>query len=78
MDNSVLERIVINASICNGKPIVRGMRITVETILEYLAAGDSFEDVLNAYPILETQDIQACSAFAFTKMYNEKIEINLV
>ena len=58
------ERITTNPNICNGKPIIRGMRITVSTILEYLAAGESVENILNAYPILETEDIKACLEFA--------------
>ena len=58
------ERITINPNVCNGKPIIRGMRITVSTILEYLAAGESVENILNAYPILEAEDIKACLEFA--------------
>lgn len=58
------ERITTNANICNGKPIIRGMRITVSTVLEYLAAGESVEDILEAYPILEPEDIKACLAYA--------------
>jgi len=54
------ERITTNPNICNGKPIIKGMRITVSTILEYLAAGESVENILNAYPILEAEDIKAC------------------
>jgi uncharacterized protein (DUF433 family) len=58
------ERITTNPNVCNGKPIIRGMRITVSTILEYLAAGESVENILNAYPILEAEDIKACLEFA--------------
>jgi len=58
------ERIVADPNICNGKPIIRGMRITVSTILEYLAAGESVENILQAYPILEPEDIKACLEFA--------------
>jgi len=46
------DRITTNPNVCKGKPIIRGMRITVSTILEYLAAGESVENILNAYPIL--------------------------
>ena len=53
MENSILERITIIPDVCNGKPTVRGMRITVETILQYLSAGDSSEDIINAYPFLD-------------------------
>ena len=58
------ERITTNPNICNGKPIIRGMRITVSTVLEYLAAGESVEKILEAYPILEPEDIKACLAYA--------------
>lgn len=60
MEVTVLERITIKPDVCNGKPTVRGMRITVETILRYLSAGDSVETILEAYPFLEKEDIQAC------------------
>lgn len=56
------ERIIINPDICNGRPVVRGTRITVQTILEFLAAGDSVEEVLDEYPRLKRKDVQACLA----------------
>jgi uncharacterized protein (DUF433 family) len=58
------ERIVINPEICNGRPIVRGTRITAQTILEFLAAGDSVDDVLEEYPTLKRDDVQACLDYA--------------
>jgi uncharacterized protein (DUF433 family) len=57
-------RITIDPAICNGKPTIRGKRITVQTILEYLGAGDSADDILQQYPGLEPADIQACLRFA--------------
>ena len=53
-------RITIDPDVCNGKPTIRGLRITVQTILEFLAAGESPETVLNQYPSLEMDDIRAC------------------
>ena len=50
--NSLLERITIQPDICHGKPVIRGLRYPVESVLEYLAAGDSFEDVLAEFPDL--------------------------
>jgi uncharacterized protein (DUF433 family) len=64
MSQSVVDRITVDPDICNGKPVIRGMRITAETILEFLAAGDSAEDILRQYPMLEREDITACLAFA--------------
>ena len=57
-------RIVIDPAICNGKPTIRGKRITVQTILEFLAAGDSEAGLLQQYPSLEQEDIHACLRFA--------------
>jgi len=54
------ERITIDPAICNGKPTIRGKRITVQTVLEFLAAGDSAEEILRQYPSLEPEDIRAC------------------
>ena len=58
------ERIVIDPEICNGRPVVRGTRITAQTVLEFLAAGDSVEDVLEEYPTLKKADVQACLDYA--------------
>ena len=52
-------RVEINPAICGGRPIISGTRITVQTILEFLGAGDSIEDVLNAYPSLTRADVLA-------------------
>jgi uncharacterized protein (DUF433 family) len=59
-----IERITIDPDVCNGKPVVRGMRITVESILDYLGAGEAPENILRQYPMLEPEDISACLAFA--------------
>jgi uncharacterized protein (DUF433 family) len=57
--NHVMERIEINPDICNGKPVIKGTRITVQTILEFLGAGDSIEEVLEGYPSLTRDDVLA-------------------
>lgn len=62
--NSLLSRITINPEICHGKPVIRGLRYPVESLLEYLAAGESFEDVLAEFPDLEREDLLACLEFA--------------
>lgn len=64
------ERISVNPDTCNGRPVVRGTRIAVQTVLEFLAAGDSTDDVLRAYPSLAREDIQACLDFASRLMAN--------
>lgn len=53
-----LERITINPGICLGQPTIRGMRITVSVILKMLAGGASVQEVLDAYPELEIEDVQ--------------------
>jgi len=65
------ERITVDANICNGKPTIRGKRITVQTILEFLSAGDSKEEILKQYPTLEPEDIDACLRFAADLMGHE-------
>ncbi len=67
-------RIVIDEKICNGKPIIRGKRITVQTILEFLSAGESTEKILAQYPSLEKEDIKACLEFA-TELMNRNYVI---
>jgi len=57
-------RITVHPDICNGHPTIRGMRITVETVLGFLSAGDSPEEILHQYPSLEPADIDACLRFA--------------
>jgi len=57
-------RITIDPAVCNGRPTIRGKRITVQTILEYLGAGDSEEEILRQYPSLEREDLRACLRFA--------------
>jgi len=57
-------RITIDPAICNGKPTIRGLRITVQTVLEYLSAGESQDEILRQFPVLEAEDISACLAFA--------------
>jgi uncharacterized protein (DUF433 family) len=54
------DRIVIEPDVCNGKPVIRGTRITVQTVLEFLSAGDSIEEVLEEYPSLTRDDVLAC------------------
>ena len=57
-------RITIDPQVCHGKPCIRGMRYPVESVLEWLAAGMTIEDILADYADLERQDILAALAFA--------------
>ena len=58
------EAITVDPDVCNGRPTVRGKRIAVQSILEFLAAGDSVDEVLEAFPGLTRADVQACLGFA--------------
>ena len=60
----MVDRIIIDPEVCNGRPIIAGTRITVQTILEFLAAGDSVEDVLEEYPALTRFDVLSCFEYA--------------
>lgn len=71
--NDYLKRITIDEKICNGKPIIRGKRITVQTILEFLSAGESRKEILKQYPSLEDADITACLMFAANLMNHNYI-----
>ena len=59
-----MDRIELNALVCNGRPVVKGTRVTVQTVLGYLSAGDSIEDVLAAHPSLSREDVLACLDYA--------------
>ena len=65
------DRITVDNNICNGKPTIRGKRITVQTILEFLGAGDSKEEILKQYPSLVSDDIDACLKFAADLMNHQ-------
>ena len=58
------QRIEINADVCNGKPVVRGTRITVDTVLGHLSAGDSISEILLGFPSLTESDVLACIDYA--------------
>ena len=64
------ERITFHPDICNGRPVICGTRITAQTVLEFLAAGDAVEDVLEEYPTLTREDVQACLDYASRLMGN--------
>lgn len=70
----LLQRITVNPAIFGGKPLVRGKRLAVEHVLAMLAAGDSPETILEGYPWLEPQDIQACLIYARRQVAHERIE----
>ena len=74
MNEVVLNRITADPEIFGGKPIIRGMRISVELVLSLLAQGESVEAILDDYPELEPADIRACIAYAHAVITNDLIE----
>lgn len=73
-EERLLERITANPKIFGGKPIIRGRRLAVEHVLGMLAAGDSAESLLEGYPWLEPEDIQACLVYARRLVGHERVE----
>ncbi|MCL5405132.1 MAG: DUF433 domain-containing protein [Deltaproteobacteria bacterium] len=73
-ETKLLERITVNSGIFGGKPIIRGRRLAVEHVLGMLAAGDSPATILEGYPWLEPEDIQACLVYARRLVGHERIE----
>ena len=63
-----MKRIIVASDICNGQPVIEGTRITAQTVLEFLGAGDSIEDVLEEYPTLDREDVLACLRFSSEMM----------
>ena len=72
--NELLQRITADPRIFGGKPVVRGLRISVEMILALLAAGEPAEAILDDHPELEQDDIRACLAYAHATIAGERIE----
>jgi uncharacterized protein (DUF433 family) len=69
----ISEYIELNPRIMMGKPVIKGTRISVESLLEKLAAGETETDILEAHPPLQKQDIKAALAFAAQSLKGENI-----
>ena len=61
---SQIERITIDPKVCHGKPVIRGLRYPVETMLELMSAGMTIDEILADYEDLEREDLLAVLAFA--------------
>ncbi|MBI2960384.1 MAG: DUF433 domain-containing protein [Betaproteobacteria bacterium] len=73
-EKELLKRITVNPEIFGGKPIIRGMRISVELVVSLLAQGDTVEGILADYPDLTREDIQACLAYAHAVIANDSLD----
>lgn len=69
-----LDRITSDPAILGGKPVVRGMRISVELILSLLAQGETPEAIIDDYPGLYPEDIRACLAYAHAVVANDRLD----
>jgi uncharacterized protein (DUF433 family) len=69
----LLERIELNPQVMLGKPVIRGTRITVEILLEKLAAGRAVEEILADYPALQREDVLAALAYARYAVGSEEV-----
>lgn len=69
----LIDRIVVDPRILTGKPVVRGTRISVELVVELLAAGWDHAQILASYPHLVEEDVRACVAYASELLREEKV-----
>ena len=67
------DHIAVDPRILVGKPIVKGTRISVELVIDLLAAGWTHEQILDSYPGLKVDDVRACLAYASELLHGEKV-----
>lgn len=72
-DKNLLSRITFNKNVLAGKPIIRDLRISVAMILELLAKGATNQEILEDYPQLEPEDIQAALFYAYSLVSQEEV-----
>ena len=72
--DALLGRITANREIFGGKPIIRGMRLSVAMVLGLLAQGVTEQELLEEWPELEPEDIRACIAYAYTVIADDSLE----
>ena len=73
-EKELMKRISADPKIFGGKPIVRGLRISVETIVSLLAQGETVKALLDDYPGLTREDVQACLAYAHAVIANDSLD----
>jgi uncharacterized protein (DUF433 family) len=71
----MFDRIASDPSILGGKPIVRGTRISVEMVMEWMASGASRDDILQAYPHLTEEDVAQAIGYAAKAIRNEVLTV---
>ena len=73
----LIKRISVNPNVCFGKPCIKGTRIWVSLVLDFLATGSSMEEILEAYPHIEKEDILACLAYGAAMSHEHFVEVEL-
>lgn len=73
-EQELLKRITANPEIFGGKPIIRGMRISVELVLSLLAQGVTVDEIVEDYPDVEPDDIRACLAYAHAVIAHDTLD----
>ncbi len=68
------QRVTVDPKVCHGKPCIKGTRIMVSIILDYLKAGDTPQDILKQYPMLEAADIYAALAYGAWLAHEEEVQ----
>lgn len=77
--SKLLDRITLNPEVCHGKPTIRNKRYMVTAMLDYLAGGDTIEELLEEFEELEREDLLACIAYANTMLQiNEGITVHSI
>ena len=74
--NTLLHRISVNPNICFGKPCIKGTRLWVSLILDFLASGNSIEEVIENYPQITREDILACIAYGAAMSHENYVELD--
>jgi len=74
--NPLLHRISVNPNICFGKPCIKGTRIWVSLVLDFLSSGDTIEQILENYPHLTREDILACIAYGAAISRENYVELD--
>ncbi len=73
----LLDRISVDPNVCFGKPCIKGTRIWVSLVLDFLADGMSFEEILEDYPSLTTEDIRAAIAYGSEMSRERFVEVKV-
>lgn len=73
--NLLLQRISVDSNVCFGKPVIRGTRIWVSLLLDFLASGMSVEEILEEYPQLSEEDIRAAIAYGAEMSRERYVEV---